>query len=220
MTTVTTMLGFASYNPLKEVIYAAAWLAGPFLIDKLSLKPTSIVSQIDRIRENIFGMRTQFLAFTQTNALSQYTWAFLKNFPLCMALSTTFVLGVYFVRSEKIANPQVFQSSKYALAAIFSLLAFSPKEAEKGNSQKTPPPEEILSVSKRDYSPPVYDPSRTYPYPKNNESQHTYSSPFIYNAPSMEPSSSTGYKDTSRINPRGFKSVPTSPVEPPKKHLC
>lgn len=217
MTTVTTMLGFTSYNPLKEVIYAAAWLAGPFLIDKLSLKPTSIVSQIDRIRENIFAMRTQFLTFTQTNTLSQYTWAFLKNFPLCMALSTTFILGVYFVRSEMVANPQVFHSCKYALAVIFSLLAFSPEEAEKGNSKKTPPSEESLSVPKTDYSPPPY--KRTYPSPPSTKPQRTYSFPFINTAPHISPSA-TGYKDTSRTNPKGYKSAPTSPVEAPKKHLC
>ncbi|MGL4540049.1 MAG: hypothetical protein ACRCU0_03640 [Candidatus Rhabdochlamydia sp.] len=130
MTTITNMLGFTSYNPTRELIYAAALLVGPFLIDKLSLKPTNVVSQIDRIRENIFGVKTQFFAFTQTNALTKHTWIFLKNFPTCLALSSLCLL-IICSNPETVVDPYMFHSAKYALATLFSLITLAPDDDAK-----------------------------------------------------------------------------------------
>ncbi len=137
MTTITNMLGFTSYNPTRELIYAAALLVGPFLIDKLSLKPTNVVSQIDRIRENIFGAKTQFLTFTQTNALTKHTWIFLKNFPTCLALSSLCLL-IICSNPETVVDPYMFHSAKYALATLFSLITLAPDDDAKVKKDSRP----------------------------------------------------------------------------------
>ena len=99
---IATIMGLTSYNPYKEAITMLVGGAGPYLINRLTLKPTSIASKIDQIRETLFGIRTRFLEFAQKNALTKYTWVFLKNIPTSLAASklTFFVFYLAFIKEE------------------------------------------------------------------------------------------------------------------------
>lgn len=209
MTTITNMLGFTSYNPTRELIYAAACLAGPFLIDKLSLKPTNVVSQIDRIRENIFGVKTQFFAFTQTNALTKYTWIFLKNFPTCLALSSLCVL-IICSNPEIVVDPYMSHSAKYALATLFSLITLAPDDDAK--VKKDPRP--------KNFSYPLNEYNFTADDYLSSLMQEGYkdSRPFVINPGGSYAINVGGYKDISRPCVTRSKSLPTSPVG--AKQLC
>jgi hypothetical protein len=213
MTTITTMLGFASYNPRREIIYAAAWLIGPFLIDTLSLKPTNVVSQIDRIRENIFGVKTQFLAFTQTNALTKYTWIFLKSFPTRLALSTLFVLAIC-SDPKTVVDPYMFQSAKYGLATLFSLINLAPNEVKNDK-----PPKNFPNRLSR-YNSTPYDDYLWHTAKRKARITgfKDTSNPLLVINPGGAINVG-GYKDNSRPCVTRSQSLPTSPVGG-SKHLC
>ncbi len=102
MSSIATIMGLTSYNPYKEAITMLVGGASPYLIDHLTLEPTSVVSKIDRIRETLFGIRTRFLKLTQKNALTKYTWFLLKSVPYSLATSKVFSLPMYLmIKSEK-----------------------------------------------------------------------------------------------------------------------
>ncbi|HEV3269441.1 MAG TPA: hypothetical protein VGZ69_02190 [Candidatus Rhabdochlamydia sp.] len=95
MSSIVTIMSLTSYNPYKEAISMGLAKVGPYLIDKLTLEPINVVSKIDRIRETLFGIRTQFLLFTQKNSLTKYTWVFLKSIPNSLVISRGFALSFY-----------------------------------------------------------------------------------------------------------------------------
>lgn len=55
------------------------------------------MSKIDRIKETLFGIRTQFLELTKKNTLTKYSWVFLKNVPTSLATSKALSLFIYFI---------------------------------------------------------------------------------------------------------------------------
>ncbi|VHO04157.1 hypothetical protein [Candidatus Rhabdochlamydia sp. T3358] len=109
MSSIATIMGLTSYNPYKEAITMLIGGAGPYLINQLTLKPTNIASKIDRIRETLFGMRTRFLELTQKNALTKYTWVFLKHIPTSLAVSKAFCFIFYLV--FKMTEPNICESN-------------------------------------------------------------------------------------------------------------
>lgn len=119
MITTAAIMGLTSYNPYKEAISGIVWIFGPRLINDLSLKPTGTISKIDHIRERLFGIRTQFLQFTQTNTLTKYTWVLLKKAPIGIGCSTLLILFFYHISDPKPAAHKL-HLCKYLLSAIIS----------------------------------------------------------------------------------------------------
>jgi hypothetical protein len=113
MSSIATIIGLTSYNPYKEAITILVGGTGPYLINHLTFKPESISSKIDQIRETLFGIRTRFLELTQKNALTKYTWLFLKYIPTSLALSKVSSFTVYLI--VRMEEPNI---SKNALIHI------------------------------------------------------------------------------------------------------
>lgn len=93
MPSIVTIM--TNYNPYQEAVTALVGGAGLYIINQLTLKSTSTVSKIDRIRETLFGIYTRFLELTKKNTLTQYSWVFLKNIPASLAASKAISLASY-----------------------------------------------------------------------------------------------------------------------------
>jgi len=140
-------MGLTSYNPHKEVITALVGGVGFYLINHLTLKPTSIVSKIDRIRETLFGIRTRFLELIKKNTLTKYSWVFLKNVPISLATSKALSLFIYFIaRTTEEAERDEFFIYVHCIKYLSFLLFFSlfvNEDLNPSPPKGRPPPKEL-----------------------------------------------------------------------------
>lgn len=189
MSSIATIMGLTSYNPYKEAITMLVGGASPYLIDHLTLEPTSVVSKIDRIRETLFGIRTRFLKLTQKNALTKYTWFLLKSVPYSLATSKVFSLLIYLmIKSEK--EMVITENILILINCVKHLIFWL-----------------FLSAS-------VYDELNPLP-PKNplEGSSPQHSSYLVYR-PNTLNYSGGAWKDSRRVSEANLGQIPSNPFKP------